>query len=81
MLPDPGSLLTRVGGLLVIPRRFREMRWWYLATASLPLGMPATFPPAQVPVKGRAWLVAGDLAGIGSPQNLGDLVLDADVDL
>ena len=44
--------------------------------------MRGTFPPLhEIPVKGRAWLVAGVLAGTGSPEGLVDLVFDADVDL
>jgi hypothetical protein len=46
---------------------------------SLRLLMPFRNVSAQlIPDNG---LVAGDLTGIGSPQNLGDLVFDADVDL
>ena len=43
--------------------------------------MFAVDPPLYLLIRGRQCLVEGDLAGIGSPEDLGDLVLDTDVDL
>ena len=43
--------------------------------------MVAINPPPHFLVRSRACSVAGDLAGIGSPEYLGDLVFDVDVDL
>jgi hypothetical protein len=41
----------------------------------------AVNPPPHFLVRGRAHSVAGTVAGIGSPENLGKLVFDVDVDL
>ena len=44
-------------------------------------GMFTIDPPLYFLIRGRERLVEGDLAGIGSSEDLGDLVFDTDVDL
>ena len=44
-------------------------------------GMFTIDPPLHVLIRGRECLVEGDLAGIDSPEDVGDLVFDMDVDL